>query len=97
MKNVTNNALFYELKAGGVCVDYEKQYKVKYRGEVVGEYFADLVVEGKVILELKSVKALGSEHTAQLLNYLYVSGCKLGYLLNFQSRRFDFKRFVRNA
>ena len=92
-----HNALYYELGASGVNVSYNMPYVVKYHGEVVGEYFADLVVNGKIILELKSVKAFTGEHTAQLLNYLHISGCKLGYLLNFQNSRFEFKRYVLGA
>jgi len=92
-----HNALYYELKATGLNVGYNMPYVVKYRAEVVGEYFADLVVNDKVILELKSVKSFTGEHTAQLLNYLHISGCKLGYLLNFQNSRFEFKRYVLGA
>ncbi len=91
------NALFYELKSAGLPVGYGVPFTVKYRSEVVGEYFADLVVDNRVILELKSVKVLKGEHTAQLLNYLYISGCKLGYLLNFRNSRFEFKRYVLGA
>ena len=91
------NALYYELKAAGLHTGYNVPFIVRYRGETVGEYFADIVVNGMVILELKSVRALGSDHTAQLLNYLHISGCKLGYLLNYQNRRFEFKRYVLGA
>ncbi|MDC7124240.1 MAG: GxxExxY protein [Spirochaetales bacterium] len=70
-----HNALFYELKASGLRVSYNVPFTVKYRGEVVGEYFADLVVDNKVILELKSVRALAPEHTAQLINYLHIALC----------------------
>ena len=89
-----HNALFYELKSSGLSVGYNVPHTVTYKGQVVGEYFADLVINGKVILELKSVKALGNDHIAQLLNYLHISGCQLGYLLNFQNSRMEFKRLV---
>ena len=92
-----HNALYYEFKNAGVRVGYNIPYTVHYKGKVVGEYFADLVVEDKVILELKSVKALANEHCAQLINYLYISGCRLGYLLNFQNPRMEFKRLVLTA
>ncbi len=89
-----HNALFYELKAAGFNVGYNAPFTVKYREEVVGEYFADLVVEGKVIIELKSVKRLGDEHTAQVINYLRISGCRLGLLVNFQGSSLEWKRLV---
>ena len=63
-----HNALYYELRSYELKVDYEVPFEVTWRGEVVGEYFADLIVERKVILEIKSVRALASEHEAQLLN-----------------------------
>ena len=56
---------------------------VEYRGQVVGEYFADLVVEGSVIVELKAVRSLAVEHGAQLLNYLKATDCEVGLILNF--------------
>ena len=89
-----HNALFFELQASGLSAGYNVPFTVSYKGAVVGEYFADLVVEGKVILELKSVRAFCGEHVAQLLNYLRISGCRLGYLLNFQGTRVEFKRLV---
>jgi GxxExxY protein len=92
-----HNALYYELRSAGLTVEYGKPFTVIYHGEVVGEYFADLVVNGKVIIELKSVRVFTGEHTAQILNYLHISGCRLGYLLNFQHSRFEFKRYVLGA
>ena len=94
MEQCYHNALFYELKSLRLSVGYNVPFSVSYKGTVVGEYFADLVVEGKVILELKSVKAFSGEHTAQLLNYLHISGCRLGFLLNFQGTKVEFKRLV---
>ena len=89
-----HNALFYELKAAGLKVVYNAPFNVEYRGESVGEFFADLAVNGKVIIEIKAVRALGPAHEAQLLNYLHISGCRLGYLVNFQGQKAVWKRFV---
>ena len=89
-----HNALYYELLASGLHVQYNAPFNVVYRGYTVGEYFADLVVEGKIILELKSVKALTEVHQAQLINYLRISGCRVGYLLNFQSISLAWQRLV---
>ena len=66
-----------------------------YRGEVAGEYVADLVVEGTIIVELKAVKALTPVMEAQVINYLRVSGVPVGYLVNFSGERVVWRRFVR--
>ena len=89
-----HNALYYELKSLGLQVGYNQPFTVSYNGNVVGEYLADLVVDERVVIELKSVKALSNEHVAQLLNYLHISGCRLGYLVNFWNTRVEFKRLV---
>ncbi|HAK45185.1 MAG TPA: GxxExxY protein [Spirochaeta sp.] len=89
-----HNALYFQLKEAGFNVGYNKSYNVEYKGNIVGEYFADLVVDNKIILELKSVKQLGDAHMAQLINYLHISGCRVGYLLNFQSAQLEFQRMV---
>ncbi len=89
-----HNAMFYELKETGLSVGYNVPFNVEYKGNLVGEYFADLVVENKVILELKSVKQFSEAHSAQLINYLHIAGCKVGYLLNFQGCQLEWKRFV---
>ena len=94
MEQCYHNALFYELKSAGLQVEYNAPFSVQFKGQCVGEYLADLVVNKKAVLELKSVQAFGNEHVAQLLNYLHISGCRLGYLLNFQKLHVQFKRFV---
>jgi GxxExxY protein len=89
-----HNALFYELKAAGIRVGYNVPFTVRHRGQVVGEYFADLVAENRVIIELKSAAKLSKEHMAQLINYLHISGCRLGLLVNFQGSHLEWKRLV---
>ena len=68
--------------------------KVFYKNEVVGEYFADIVVEGQVIIELKAVDQLQKIHEAQLLNYLKATSYKIGLLINFTHPKAEIKRFV---
>ena len=67
---------------------------MNYKGQVVGEYFADIVVEDVLVLELKCVERLGSEQMAQCLNYLRVSGLKLCLLVNFQRPKVELRRVV---
>ncbi|MBI9107177.1 MAG: GxxExxY protein [Spirochaetales bacterium] len=89
-----HNALYYELIETGIMAKYNESFNVMYRDKIVGEYFADLVVENKIIIELKSVKVLVDIHAAQLLNYLHISGCKLGFLINFQGQKLEWQRLV---
>jgi GxxExxY protein len=67
---------------------------VTYKGQSVGEYFADLVIEDVLVVELKCVERLANEHTAQCLNYLRVSGRTLCLLVNFQKPKVEWKRVV---
>jgi len=68
--------------------------KVHYKGNVVGDYYADIVVEEQVLLELKTVDQIQKVHEAQLLNYLKATGFKLGLLINFKFPKAEIKRFV---
>jgi GxxExxY protein len=65
---------------------------VNFRGQVVGEFFADIVVEDKVVLELKAAKALTPEHQAQLINHLNATGMEVGLLINFGRPKLEYKR-----
>ena len=66
-----------------------------FRNQCVGDFFADLFVEGKVIVELKVVKAIAPEHQAQIINYLNATGVEVGLLINFGSPKLEYKRFTR--
>jgi len=72
----------------------QAEIAVRYKGQPVGAYYADLVVDGTVLCEIKAARALVSEHEAQLLNYLKATGIKVGLLLNFGARRLQVKRMV---
>lgn len=93
LEKVYHNALEIELKEQGLQASPKAQIKVYYRGVEVGEYFADFLVEGCVIVELKSVERLAEEHHAQFLNYLRATDIDIGILLNF-GRRPEVKRKV---
>jgi len=83
LEKVYQNALMIELKRMGLKVTSEMPIKVYYRNEIVGEYIADIIVEDKVILELKAVKDLAEIHEVQLVNYLKATGIEVGLLINF--------------
>lgn len=75
--------MVYELRRRGVQFEQQTGISVYYDGHVIGEYYADLLVEGQVIVELKAARGLVEEHEAQLLNYLKATTCEVGLLLNF--------------
>ncbi|MBR2102574.1 MAG: GxxExxY protein [Prevotella sp.] len=93
-ESVYLNALCIELDEAGLSFERQKQLVVYYKGHVVGNFVADIVVESKIILELKVVSKLVPAHAAQLLNYLSITGFKVGYLLNFGESR-EYKRLIR--
>jgi GxxExxY protein len=94
LEKVYENALLVELRVRGLKAESQLPIKVSYKNEVVGEYFADIVVEGKIIIELKAVDQLQKIHEAQLLNYLKATEYKIGLLINFTHPKAEIKRFV---
>ncbi|MCP9754670.1 GxxExxY protein [Lacihabitans sp. CCS-44] len=93
LERVYQNAMFVALKQEELEVVAQKKIDVWFRGYKVGEYFADLVVEGLVIIELKAADYLVEENEAQLLNYLRGTNIEVGLLFNF-GKKADFKRKV---
>lgn len=83
LEKVYQNALMHELQTKNLSIEPQKRITVFYLGNVVGEYFADIVVEGKVIIEVKACMALIAEHESQLLNYLRATDIEVGLLVNF--------------
>jgi len=94
LERVYSNALICELRTHGLACTQAAAVQVKYKGTVVGDYIADIVVEGRVILELKACASLDPSHSAQLMNYLRASGIKVGLLLNFGRPKLEYRRFV---
>ena len=95
LEKVYERALLRELGIRGIRAEAEASFSVTYKGHVVGEYFADLVVEDALVVELKCVERLASEHTAQCINYLRASGRTVCLLVNFQKPKVEWKRIVR--
>jgi GxxExxY protein len=93
LEKVYEAALLIELRAIGLKADRQVPVPVTYKANVVGEYLADIIVEGKVILELKSIDCLDKVHEAQLLNYLKATGLPVGLLVNFTFPKAQIKRF----
>ena len=83
LEKVYQNSLFLELKRKGFIVEAQKQIKVYYKGSNVGVYYADLVVDNLIILELKAAEVIVDKFEAQLINYLRATDKEVGLLLNF--------------
>jgi len=94
LEKVYERALLRELFLHGLHAKTQVPFEVHYKGVVVGEYFADMVVEDSVILELKAQQQLPRECESQLLNYLKASGLRLGFLINFVFPRARIKRVI---
>jgi GxxExxY protein len=94
LEKVYENALAIELRRCGLEVEQQKRLLVYYADEVVGEYFADVVINGCVLLELKHAKTIDPAHEAQLLNYLKATGLRVGLILNFGTPRLQVKRMM---
>ncbi len=94
LEKIYENALLLELRARGLIAESQVPIAVKYKDQVVGNYYADIVVGSRVILELKAVESLLNIHTAQLLNYLKATGYDLGLLINFTYPKAEIRRFV---
>jgi GxxExxY protein len=94
LEKVYENALVYELRSLSLRVTPQAPIAVKYKGVAVGMYFPDILVEGRVVVEIKAVEALAPIHEAQILHYLKATGIELGLLLNFATPRVQIRRFA---
>jgi GxxExxY protein len=92
---VYQNALLMVLRKRGIAAQAQVPLKVRFRNVVVGEFVADIVVEDKVIVELKVVDCLLTQHQAQLINYLKATGIGIGLLINFRQARVQYRRCYR--
>ena len=93
LEKVYQNAMYFELIAQGYKVEAQKQIKVYFKNQLVGEFYADLLVEDTIIVELKACEHLINSHIAQLMNYLKATQIEVGLVLNFGETP-DFKRLV---
>jgi GxxExxY protein len=95
LESVYQKCLLIELRKAGLRAESQYPIQVRYEGETVGDFVADIVVEDTVIVELKSVKQLAAAHEVQLVNYLVATGKPVGLVLNFGERKVEVKRKVR--
>jgi len=96
LEKVYENAVAIELREQGFVVEQQRSVSVQYKGTMVGEYFADLLVDGEILVEIKAAKAFDSVHIAQCMNYLKACSVTVCLLVNFGQPRVEIKRLVNN-
>ncbi len=97
LESVYENAMVLALSEAGLPVQSQVPIPVTFRGQRVGDFYADLLVDGKVIVELKAARAIVPEHQAQIINYLNATGIEVGLLINFGNPKLELKRFTRSC
>ena len=95
LESVYEKALLLALRQKGLSAIAQAPVMVFFRKECVGNFYADIFVEEKVIIELKAVKSIAREHQAQLINYLKATGIEVGLLINFGTPNLEYRRFTR--
>ena len=94
LEKVYENALMILFRREGINAKQQAPITVYFEGKVVGEYFADILVEDKIILELKSLEKITDVHKAQALNYLKATGLRLAIIINFGKKKLEYERLV---
>jgi len=96
LEKICERALIEELRLRGLPVTAQAPFPVAYKGKPIGTYAADLVVEDRLLVEVKCSEGLSNEHLAQCINYLKASGLKLALLINFRRSKVEWRRVVHN-
>ncbi len=94
LEKVYENALAIELKQSGLYIEVQKPIDVYYKEKLVGNYIADIIVEGRILLELKATNEIHPKHKVQILNYLKATGIKVGLLINYTHPKAVIERYV---
>jgi len=94
LEKVYENSLVYELKLRAIKVEKQKEIEVSYKNYLVGNYICDLLVENKIVVELKTLDKISNVHKAQILNYLKATNYEVGLIINFANLKLEFKRFA---
>ena len=96
LESVYEKAMVIALAEKGLSCQPQHPIKVMFRERCVGDFYADILVEGKVMVELKAVKVIAPEHQAQVINYLNATGIEVGLLINFGNQKLEYRRFTRS-
>ena len=94
LEKVYENSMMILFEEKSIKAKQQQKINVMFKNRVVGDYIADILVEDKIILELKTIDKITNVHRAQLLNYLKATGLKLGIIINFKNRKLEYERIV---
>ena len=94
LEKVYENAMVISLKEKGIKVEQQKEIVIQFHGETIGNYIADLLVDDKIIIELKCAINISETHKAQIANYLKATGKRLGIIINFGKEKLEYVRIV---
>ena len=94
LESVYENAIIFKMRLQHIIFQSQKKYPVNYKGKVIKDFICDLIVENKIVVELKAIKQLGSIERAQIINYLKVTGHQLGLIINFGEKSLNYERII---
>ena len=94
LEKVYENALMVLLNERGIKAEQQKEIKVYFRGAIIGNYIADILIEDSIIVELKTVERIVDIHRAQVMNYLKATRLKLAMIINFKNKSLEYERIV---
>lgn len=93
LESVYEKALLVALRQKGLKAESQVALEVRFRGAIVGQFYADILVENKILIELKAVNGLAKEHFAQIINYLKATKIEVGLIINFGNSKLEYRRF----
>jgi GxxExxY protein len=94
LESVYENAIIFKMRLQHIIFQSQKKYPVNYKGKVIKDFICDLIIENKIVVELKAIKQLGSIERAQIINYLKVTGHQLGLIINFGEKSLNYERII---
>lgn len=94
LEKVYENSMMVLFRRENIMAKQQAPVSVSFEGEIVGDYYADILIEDKIILELKAIEKITDAHKAQALNYLKATGLKLAIIINFGKQRLEYERIV---
>ena len=94
LESVYENAIIFKMRLQHIIFQSQKKYPVNYKGKVIKDFICDLIVENKIVVELKAIKQLGDIERAQIINYLKVTGHQLGLIINVGEKSLNYERII---
>ena len=94
LESVYENAIIFKMRLQHIIFQSQKKYPDNYKGKVIKDFICDLIVENKIVVELKAIKQLGYIERAQIINYLKVTGHQLGLIINFGEKSLNYERII---